>query len=180
MIIYGYRNRNVTVGTGTFECPRCQMTRTYQHINVVRYFTLFFILQLFPLGRVGSFIECETCRTAFKPEELIGTRGNELMSQDVQKQVASAKADTASGRGCALAVVGGILAAVGALLTVALTISQVTAEAGPTDNLVGFFCLGAIFLVPLALGMALILWGVRIRRKSAETISASATSMPMA
>lgn len=43
MIIYGYRNRNVVVGTGQFHCPKCDAHRVYNHVNVVRYFTLFFI-----------------------------------------------------------------------------------------------------------------------------------------
>jgi hypothetical protein len=176
MIIYGYRHKNITLATGQFECPRCQMTRTYTHIDVVRYFTLFFIA-LFPLGRLSTYIECQTCRTAFKPEEIIGTKGNELFSRELQERNAAAAVKTKEKRGCATAVIGAILASVGGCITLLLVASQLTGEAGPTDNLVGFACLGALFLIPFVLGMALLVWGVRIRQRASESGAAS-TSMP--
>jgi ABC-type glycerol-3-phosphate transport system permease component len=179
MIIYGYRNRSITLATGQFECPRCQMTRNYTHIDIIRYFTLFFIITLFPLGRVSTYVECETCRTAFKPEEIIGTKGNELFSRELQARNAAAAVKTKQKRGCATAVIGTILAAVGGFMTLLLVAFQLTGTSSPTEGLVGFFCLGAIFMLPFVLGMALLVWGVRIRQRAGEAASASAP-VPMA
>lgn len=179
MILYGYKHRNVTLATGQFQCPKCQTTRTYNHINVVRYFTLFFVA-LFPLGRVGSFIECETCRSAFKPEELMGLPGNERFAQETQSQITVAKAENRQGRGCALVVIGGIVATAGAIALALLVAFQLTGTSSPTEGLGATLCLVGILPLPLLLlGGGLLAWGIRIRQRAAEA-ALQATSTPLA
>lgn len=60
MIIYGYKHREVELGSGHFHCSRCEVQRPYRHKKIVRYFTLFFI-PLFPLGNISEYVECQVC-----------------------------------------------------------------------------------------------------------------------
>ena len=69
MIIWGTRGREIEVTTGQFNCPKCQTVRPYKHKRVARYFTLFFI-PLFPIQKLGDFIECQACRQTYKLEVL--------------------------------------------------------------------------------------------------------------
>jgi len=69
MIIWGSKARLKTIGTGQFFCPTCRQTRRYEHKQAKRYFTLYFV-PLFPMGDLGEFVECQTCRVTFKPEVL--------------------------------------------------------------------------------------------------------------
>lgn len=69
MIIYGYRNREKELGTGTFYCSKCEVQRPYRHKKLVRYFTLFFI-PLFPLGTLSEYVECQVCGRAYTTEVL--------------------------------------------------------------------------------------------------------------
>lgn len=67
MIIYGTRGRESTIEQGAFNCPRCGMNRTYQHIQVKRWFTLYFI-PIFPIGTVGDYVQCDSCSGTFGAE----------------------------------------------------------------------------------------------------------------
>lgn len=69
MIITGRTSLNSSIGSGTFHCPRCSMPRQFQHIEVKRYFTLYFI-PLFPLGSSGQYVECTSCTGTFGVEAL--------------------------------------------------------------------------------------------------------------
>lgn len=69
MIIYGTRGREVHVGSGQFNCPRCKSEQEYNHKEVKRYFTLYFI-PLIPIGTSGAYIECRGCAGTFAPEIL--------------------------------------------------------------------------------------------------------------
>jgi len=82
MIIYGYRNREIMRGTGSFYCAKCEVQRPYKHKKVVRYFTLFFI-PLFPLGTLSEYVECGVCGRTYKPEILsaVSTTSDALGSQ---------------------------------------------------------------------------------------------------
>jgi hypothetical protein len=165
MIIYGYRNRNVEIGTGQFICPKCDTDRTYKHINVVRYFTLFFI-QLFPLGKLASYIECQTCMRAFKPEEMAGTRGNERMVADMAARKAAADLATQGVRGRNLIVIGGIIAAISLCLLAILGAFALTNTSDTLENnIVTALIFGAICPLPLlALAAGLGWWGIRTRQ----------------
>jgi hypothetical protein len=66
MIIYGYKHRELELGTGHFHCFRCEVQRPYRHKKLVRYFTLFFI-PLFPLGTLHEYVECQVCGRTYAP-----------------------------------------------------------------------------------------------------------------
>jgi len=65
MLIFGSGSRKKKIGEGEFFCPKCETRRVYHHKKATRYFTLYFI-PLIPMGDLGEFIECQTCKTAFQ------------------------------------------------------------------------------------------------------------------
>jgi uncharacterized OB-fold protein len=64
-IIFGTRVRHSVIGEGQFFCPKCQAKRAYKHKRASRYFTLYFV-PLIPMGKLGEFVECQTCGIAFE------------------------------------------------------------------------------------------------------------------
>lgn len=64
MIIWGSRTSNKTISNGPFHCPRCGPDKTYEKIEVRRWFTLYFI-PLIPMGTEGTFIKCRMCAGTF-------------------------------------------------------------------------------------------------------------------
>jgi len=175
MIIYGYKNRNVVLASGQFICPKCKMDRNYQHIRIVRYFTLFFFIQLFPLGNVGDYLECDTCHSIFKPEEIYGTPGNDQMVAEMKARKAESDRQTKANGGRNLAVIGGILMVISFCMLATLTAFQLTydPEGGPTSDIVGTLLLAAVCPVPLGLaGLGLFFWGLNRRRSALEAVAA--------
>lgn len=69
LIIFGHRSVTGSMGTGSFDCPRCLTTRPYEHKRVRRFFTLYFI-PLIPLQTLGEFVECAGCQGTYKMEVL--------------------------------------------------------------------------------------------------------------
>lgn len=69
MIIYGTRGREVHVGSGHFNCPRCQCQQEYNQKEVKRYFTLYFI-PLIPMGTAGGYVQCRSCAGTFATDIL--------------------------------------------------------------------------------------------------------------
>ena len=65
MIIWGSKGKTKVTGRGQFYCPRCQVLRQYEHHQVGKYFTLYFI-PLFQTKNLGEYIECKTCFTPFE------------------------------------------------------------------------------------------------------------------
>ena len=72
MIIFGSRTLTSSQGGGAFHCPRCGMQRDYDHKQLNRWFTLYFI-PCIPLGSAGDYVECVSCG---------GTFGAEILSYD--------------------------------------------------------------------------------------------------
>ncbi|MCB0632319.1 MAG: TerB family tellurite resistance protein [Lewinella sp.] len=64
MIIFGTRGVKSTIKEGNFICPQCATTRPYKHKKVTRFFTLYFI-PVIPLGRIGDYVECQSCKGTF-------------------------------------------------------------------------------------------------------------------
>jgi uncharacterized tellurite resistance protein B-like protein len=75
LIIWGSRTIFSTQGTGQFLCPRCNQTRSYKLQTARRFFTLYFI-PLIPLETLGEFVECQACRTQYKPVVLNYSQAN--------------------------------------------------------------------------------------------------------
>src|SRR4051812_26720635 len=65
LILFGWRSRASVIGHGTFLCPHCGADRSYSHKRLRRWFTLFFI-PVIPLKTLGEYVECDTCKQAFK------------------------------------------------------------------------------------------------------------------
>lgn len=64
LLIWGWKARYSTRGTGTFYCPNEGGDRPYRHQRAQRWFTFFFI-PLIPLKVLGEFIECSSCGSSY-------------------------------------------------------------------------------------------------------------------
>lgn len=69
LIIFGTRGVTSSVATGQFNCPGCAAKRAFVHKRVRRFFTLYFI-PIIPLDVVGEYVECQQCRSTYRPEVL--------------------------------------------------------------------------------------------------------------
>jgi hypothetical protein len=69
MIIWGSKNRQQTVTSGQFFCPKCATERQYKHVRVSRYFTLYFI-PLFSTKALGEYVECQQCGQTYSLDVL--------------------------------------------------------------------------------------------------------------
>jgi zinc-ribbon family len=69
MIIWGSKGRQMKLGSGDFNCPKCQAKRPYNHMRSTVYFTLYFI-PLFKTRDLGEYVECQTCKGSYKMEIL--------------------------------------------------------------------------------------------------------------
>jgi len=168
MILYGYKHRNIELASGQFFCENCDTGREYKHISIVRYFTLFFV-PLFPLGTVSSYIECQTCMTTYKPEEIAALPDNQQLAADMaaRKEAANRKQKATGGRN--LAVIGLVMSLISTCMLAILTLFQLTSGSNPLDDLMGTFLLAAVCPLPLLLaGAASLIWGLRIRRSVTE------------
>ena len=65
--IFGTRGVTTTGQQGQFHCPECGEKRPYAVKRVRRFFTLYFI-PLIPLGLLGEYVECGSCKGSFKPD----------------------------------------------------------------------------------------------------------------
>lgn len=65
MIIWGSKGVTKTVNTGSFHCPDCRGAREYQHQEVLRCFTLYFI-PLFETEKLGEYVECGACHGKYE------------------------------------------------------------------------------------------------------------------
>ena len=73
MIVWGSKGKTKTIAQGRFFCPSCRTSRPYEHKQVGRYFTLYFI-PLFQTKDIGEFVECQVCHMTFKPEIINASR----------------------------------------------------------------------------------------------------------
>ena len=69
LVVFGSRAVESELGSGRFYCPKCDDDRPYLNKEARRWFTLFFI-PVIPLNRLGSYIECPVCKTAYTGEVL--------------------------------------------------------------------------------------------------------------
>jgi len=83
MIIFGTRGVKSTMSEGNFNCPQCEVDKPYKFKKVTRFFTLYFI-PLIPMGKVGEFVECQSCKGTFIPKVLDYNKsksGNAFLSE---------------------------------------------------------------------------------------------------
>lgn len=83
LVIFGWRSRAHTIGSGQFFCPREGGDRRYEHKEARRWFTLFFI-PLIPLNRLGDYVECTSCNSTYYTAVLEAPTGASI--QDVMTQ----------------------------------------------------------------------------------------------
>lgn len=70
LLVWGFKVRFKTVLQGTFFCQACGGDRQYEQKQARRWFTLFWI-PIIPLKEVGEqFVECTTCRQAYRTSVL--------------------------------------------------------------------------------------------------------------
>jgi hypothetical protein len=69
MFIYGYTGKEKVISKGHFCCPNCQKLRSYKHIRVQKYYSIYFI-PIYPVKNLGEFVQCQGCFIAFKPDIL--------------------------------------------------------------------------------------------------------------
>ncbi len=92
MIIWGSRSMKKTVSTGRFHCPRCGPDKTFEEVQVNRWFTLYFI-PFIPLGSRGTYVECKACGGTF--DATAKTYDPEVAQAEFQAKLDSAVARTA-------------------------------------------------------------------------------------
>ena len=83
LVIFGWRARAHTIGTGQFFCPREGGDRQYEHKEAKRWFTLFFI-PIIPLNRLGDYVECTSCQSTYYTSVLDAPTGAAI--EDVMTQ----------------------------------------------------------------------------------------------
>jgi hypothetical protein len=168
MIIYGYKNRNIEIAAGQFICPKCDMDRAYKHIEIIRFFTLFFI-PLFRLGKVSSYIECQTCMRTFRTEEMVNTRGNDLLVADLTARKAAESNTRKSNMGRTITVLGAILTLVSACMLAILAAFFLTGTEATLDDFWGTLLLAVVCPIPLGLaGLGMLVGGINTQRSAAE------------
>ncbi len=69
MIILGSKGRAKVIGMGKFFCPACNQVRNYQRVYVDKYFTVYWI-PLFKVGKMGEYVQCQTCHNTYPPEAI--------------------------------------------------------------------------------------------------------------
>lgn len=69
ILIWGTKGRTKATDTGDFHCPDCNHRRDYALQEVKRWFTFFFI-PIFPMGTLGQYVECGTCRATYNERVL--------------------------------------------------------------------------------------------------------------
>lgn len=69
IIVWGSRTLTLTIGDGSFICPKCRTPHKFRHRLHKRFFTLYYI-PIFPIGDGPDFVECAHCQGTFRPELL--------------------------------------------------------------------------------------------------------------
>jgi hypothetical protein len=90
LLVFGVRYLYSLVATGTFHCPVCGVDRGYRLRNPRAWFHLFWI-PLVPLRRGEPIVECDVCRSRFRPDVLsvpTSEQFGELLSRGVRTAAA--------------------------------------------------------------------------------------------
>lgn len=137
MIIYGYKHREIQLGTGHFHCSRCEVQRPYRHKKIVRYFTLFFI-PLFPLGTISEYVECQVCGRTYSSDILSASSTTSAPISETDRyhggpQNIESSQKTGKKNSCLpwLLALGGVLSILGGLL---MGVALIATQADPELN----------------------------------------------
>lgn len=68
-IVWGWKVRFRTVGTGMFSCPNCGGDRNFERRRAQKWFHLYYI-PLIPTKVVGEVVRCTACKTDFRDSVL--------------------------------------------------------------------------------------------------------------
>ena len=173
MIIYGYKNREIEQSSGSFHCSNCGVRRLYKHKKVVRYFTLFFI-QLFPLGKLSEYVECQVCRRTYQYQPtLLSSNSTDGVLQaskvlsNVEPGPASAIKEQTSPNSRSwlmpFLILGGGL---GFLLGCVVAIGAILVQYSSPDNMEGFIAFMVICPAPaIVVGIIMLTIGLLQARK---------------
>jgi hypothetical protein len=181
MIIYGYKHREIQLGTGHFHCFKCEVQRPYRHKKIVRYFTLFFI-PLFPLGTLSEYVECQVCGRTYTADILSAASTTSMPISETEQYISSSPGgpqnagnlqQTGKKNSClpwSLAL-GGILSILGGL---AMGVALIATQADPelNQNMASFIL--AVLCCPapmVVLGLLAIGAGIYMLRSKEDPVS---------
>jgi zinc-ribbon family len=68
-IFYSFRNRDVVVTAGAFDCPNCKRRKYCKHRKIESWLSVFGI-PLFPWELLAEYCQCDDCRRSFEAETL--------------------------------------------------------------------------------------------------------------
>lgn len=178
MLIYGHRSHETVVAIGEFYCPHCQTQRNFKHKRVDRYLTLFFISTI-RLGRLGEYVECQTCFKTFEPSVLSLPLDGSAPSSAGQATTQAARITIVppnyTRHGCALSVLGALAFVIGAIIGLFTILFQLTDEAGVGNNVEGFIGVLVICPAPLVcLGLIALIGGLVIYSRNRNKLTVKA------
>jgi hypothetical protein len=64
-IIYGFRDRDIVVKSGAFDCPNCQKRKFCKHRKVETWLTVF-LIPICPREIRAEYCQCDDCRRSFE------------------------------------------------------------------------------------------------------------------
>lgn len=69
-LVFGFRVLWRTIAVGRFVCPHEGTEQAYRHQSGRRWFTVFFVVPVIPMGAVGECVRCTSCRRRFAVDAL--------------------------------------------------------------------------------------------------------------
>jgi hypothetical protein len=70
IILYGFRDRDLLVKSGSFECPNCRMQRFCKYRKIESWLTVFF-LPFFSWELQAEYCQCDDRRRSFEESTLL-------------------------------------------------------------------------------------------------------------
>lgn len=64
-ILYGFRDRDIVVKSGSFDCPNCQKRRFCKHRKIESWLTVF-LIPICPWELQVEYCQCDDCRRSFE------------------------------------------------------------------------------------------------------------------
>lgn len=64
-IIYGFRDRDIVVKSGKFDCPSCHKRKFCKHRKIESWLTVF-LIPICPWKVRAEYCQCDDCRRSFE------------------------------------------------------------------------------------------------------------------